>query len=172
MLTLTLLRHAKSSWDDPGASDFERPLNARGLEAAPRAGRALRDLGVAPNLVLCSPSRRTRQTLELALPEMKLPAAAKIEFADDLYLAAPAAMLAHLHRPQPEPSSVLLVGHNPGLHNLALALAGSGPDDLEARLAEKFPTAAMAVLTFDMPSWHEVVPRMGRLVAFWTPRGE
>lgn len=170
MLTLTLLRHAKSSWDDPGVGDFDRPLNARGLEAAPRAGRALHEFGAGPSLVLSSPSRRTRQTLELALPEMHLANPPGVEFAEDLYLAAPSVMLEHVRALGPDVKSALLIGHNPGMHNLAMALAGSGPDDLKTRLAEKFPTAAIAIFTFDTQSWRDVGPRMGRLTAFWTPK--
>jgi phosphohistidine phosphatase len=173
MLTLTLLRHAKSSWDNPGHDDFSRPLNARGLHAAPEAGRALRELAIVPSLVLCSPSQRTRETLRLALPEMHLAAAPQSVFEDALYLAPPAQMLDQLRKVEAKHASVLLIGHNPGMHNLAEALAGPGGPNTQAlneRLAEKFPTGAIAVLTFNKKSWRDVAPRTGRLTAFWTPK--
>ena len=170
MLTLTLLRHAKSSWDNPGSSDFDRPLNARGLQAAPEAGRTLRELGTVPSLVLCSPAQRTRETLDLALPEMGLATAPEIVFDDKLYLAPLTQMLDQLRKVDIKHASVLLVGHNPGMHNLADVLAGPGPEVLNEKLAEKFPTAAIAVFTFNKKSWRDIGPRTGRLTAFWTPK--
>ena len=169
MLTLALLRHAKSSWDDQPSDDFNRPLNARGRQAAPEAGRHLRHLGVAPALVLCSPAKRTRETLELARPEMHLAAAPEIVFDEKLYLAAPAAMLERIKAVGTAHSSLLVIGHNPGMHNLADTLAGPGPEALNEKLAEKFPTAAIAVFTFNKKSWRDIGPRTGRLTAFWTP---
>lgn len=173
MLTLTLLRHAKSSWDNPGHDDFSRPLNARGLQAAPEAGRALRELGIVPELVFCSPAQRTRETFRLALPEMHLAAVPKIVFDDTLYLAPPGQMLDQLRKVDTNHASVLLIGHNPGMHNLAEALAGPGAPSTQAlneRLAEKFPTAAFAIFTFNKKSWRDIGPRTGRLTAFWTPK--
>ena len=170
MLTLALLRHAKSSWDNPGADDFSRPLNARGLHAAPEAGRALRELGFVPSLVLCSPAQRTRETLGLALPQMELAHAPEIVLDDKLYLAAPAEMLKLIKTVSANHASLLAVGHNPGMHNLADALAGPGPEALNEKLAEKFPTAAIAVFTFNKKSWRDIGPRTGRLTAFWTPK--
>lgn len=173
MLKLALLRHAKSSWENPDSSDFDRPLNARGLHAAPEAGRHLRGLSFAPSLILCSPAARTRETLDLALPEMRLAAPPEIVFDDKLYLAPPAEMLDRLRKADAKHLSVLMVGHNPGMHNLADALAGPGPEASEAlneRLSEKFPTAAIAVFTFNKKSWRDVGPRTGRLTEFWTPK--
>lgn len=173
MLTLALLRHAKSNWENPGNDDFSRPLNARGLHAAPEAGRALRELAIVPNFVLCSPAQRTRETFRLALPQMLLAAVPQIDFDDKLYLAPATQMLDQLRKVDANHASVLLIGHNPGMHNLAEALAGPGgpsPQALNERLAEKFPTAAIAVLTFNKKSWRDVGPRTGRLTAFWTPK--
>ena len=170
MLTLTLLRHAKSSWDSPGSSDFDRPLNERGLKAAPEAGRTLHEMQIAPGMVLCSPAKRTRETLGLALPEMQLANAPEIVFDDKLYLAAPAEMLKLIKTVSANHASLLVVGHNPGMHNLADALAGPGPEALNEKLAEKFPTAAIAVFRFNKKSWGDVAPRTGRLTAFWTPK--
>ncbi len=170
MLTLALLRHAKSSWDDQPSDDFNRPLNARGRQAAPEAGQQLRELQIVPGLILCSPAKRTRETLELALPEMRLTAAPEIIFDDKLYLAPPALMLDLLKKLAANHACVLMVGHNPGMHNLADALAGPGPEVLNEELAEKFPTAAIAVFTFNKKSWRDIGPRMGRLTAFWTPK--
>ena len=113
----------------------------------------------------------------LPLPIMRgiadLAAAPESVFDDTLYLAPPAQMLDRLRNVDAKHASVLLIGHNPGMHNLAEALAGPGGPSTQAlneQLAEKFPTAAIAVLTFNKKSWRDVAPRTGRLTAFWTPK--
>lgn len=170
MLTLVLLRHAKSSWDDPAQDDFDRPLNARGEKAAPEAGRALKSLGITPDLILCSTSRRTRQTLDLLLPGLSLKSKPKTKFDDALYLATASDLLDQIGEIDSAHACVLLIGHNPGLHSLAVSLAGSGETkDLE-RIADKYPTAAISVLTFERPEWRKARPGSGKLEAFWTPK--
>lgn len=167
MPALLLLRHAKSAWDDPALSDHERPLNERGRRAAPAMGRRIRAAGLAPDLVLCSSARRARETWALVAPE--LGCAPKLLVEDGLYLCGPEALLARLRRLRRE-RTVLLVAHNPDLHELAAALAGDGPPaDLRA-LAAKFPTGALAVL--ELPAWRELAPGAARLTLFATPRGE
>jgi phosphohistidine phosphatase len=168
MLTLSLLRHAKSSWDDPGLGDVERPLNERGEKAAARMGAYMAEHGIAPDLVLSSPSVRTRQTLDLLLP--KLPSRPPVAFEDNLYLASAATMLRRVRKLKAAVSHVMVVGHDPGMHSLAAELAGSGnPADLQA-LAAKFPTAGLAVIAFEARAWPQVKPGAGRLVLFMTPR--
>jgi phosphohistidine phosphatase len=174
MLTLTLLRHAKSSWDQPALDDYERPLAKRGKKAAPQVGAALTAMGLRPDLVLCSGAVRARATLDLVLPKLGAPVP-EVVYDDALYMAAPDALLARLHRIGPErggeaPRHVMLVGHNPGLEELALLLAGSGADDDTARMTEKFPTAAVAVLGFNTDSWAAIEPGAGRLEHFLTPK--
>jgi phosphohistidine phosphatase len=168
MLTLSLLRHAKSSWADPRLKDFERPLNERGEEVAPRMGAFMARRGIAPDLILCSTAVRARQTLDLVRPHLS--GNAKVLYEDALYLASPSAMLKHVGKVPANVRHVMVVGHDPGLHTLAQQLATSGRrEDLEA-LAEKFPTAALAVIAFQVPAWDEVKRVGGRLELFMVPK--
>lgn len=169
MRTLTLLRHAKSSWDDNDLDDFERPLSKRGATAAPEMGRAMRELAIRPDLVLCSSAVRTRATVALTLLELGRPPP-EVRYEDSLYLASPSVLLGHIRKVEAKVQSLLLVGHNPGMHALALELAGVAERDDLARLATKFPTAAMANITFDVASWRDVRAAEGRLVLYLTPR--
>ena len=125
----------------------------------------MRDLGLAPDFVLTSPSRRTMETLEALEPWDDAPL---IEPVDALYLGGPAQLLAVLHEVAETVRSVLLIGHNPGLHELAVALAGSAPAAAEARLRAKFPTAALAEFTVS-GLWGDVGRRTTSLVRFVTP---
>lgn len=170
MLTLLLLRHAKSSWDDPSLDDFDRPLAKRGTRAATAIGSYLRAEGLKPGLVLCSASVRTRATLALALCELDDPPP-EIATSDELYLAGADAVLAELRRAGGTTPTVMVVGHNPGLHALALSLSADGDRKALADLAMKFPTGALAVITFDCARWSEIKPAGGRLARFKTPRG-
>jgi phosphohistidine phosphatase len=167
-LTLSLFRHAKSSWDNPNLGDFDRPLNERGREAAPRMGAFMARSGIVPDLVLCSPSVRTRQTLGLMLPHLS--PAPLVLYEEPLYLGAPPAMLKRVRRIGPEVCHAMIVAHDPGLHRLAMELAGSGDPALLQALARKFPTAALAVIRFEAPSWPQVEPGTGRLELFMTPK--
>ena len=142
--TLLLLRHAKSSWDDPTLSDFERPLAPRGMKAAPRMGRYLREHDLLPDIVLCSAAMRTRQTWALVSAELR--SEAEVRFQRSLYLGDPAHLLMEIHVQLDSADTLLLIGHNPGIETLARRLAGSGPPDDLDRMASKFPTAALAVL--------------------------
>jgi phosphohistidine phosphatase len=174
MLTLILLRHAKSSWDEPGLSDFKRPLAKRGKKAAPEIGAALKRLGLRPDLILCSGAERARQTLALVLPELG-PQSPPVVYDDALYMALPDGLLTGLHKIKPDyegksPKCVMMVGHNPGFEEFALLLAGDGPADELGRLSEKFPTASAAVIVFDAERWSQVEPALGRLNHFLTPK--
>jgi phosphohistidine phosphatase len=170
MLTLSLLRHAKSAWDDPSLTDHERPLAPRGEKAAPIIGRHIAKSGRVPDLVLCSTALRTRQTLALVLLQLT-DKPVDIRFDDDLYLATPATMRQHLSAIGASARHVMLVGHNPGLHALALELTATGSKRLITRMAKKFPTTALAVLTFpDLEDWSDVRPGSGTLESFTTPR--
>lgn len=168
MLTVSLLRHAKSSWDDSDLQDIERPLGDRGRKDAPRMAAWMARNGVAPQLILCSPSVRTRQTLDLVLTALKGKPAVSHE--DDLYLASAGTLLKRIRKVEADVTHVMLVGHDPGMHGLAMDLSGSGrPEDLEA-LAAKFPTAGLAVIAFDTRTWSGIKAGNGRLVVFMTPR--
>lgn len=171
MLTLSLLRHAKSSWTEP-LDDYDRPLAKRGQKAAPEVGAGLSAMGLRPDLVLCSGAVRARQTLELVLERLGAPTP-EVVYDDALYMASPDSLLVRLNAVASErgtPRHVMLVGHNPGLEELALMLTGSGAADDRARMAEKFPTAAVAVIAFNTESWSGIEPGTGRLEHFLTPK--
>jgi len=168
MLTLSIFRHAKSSWADPGQADAERPLNARGRKAAVAMGRYIAGEGLLPGRILCSTSVRTRETVARAFGDIK--GAPEPEFVDAIYLA-PAERLLDLVRKLPaRDGRVMIVGHNPGLQDLALGLVAPDANGDLARLAEKLPTAALVVITFEAASWRAVQPGRGRLERFVTPR--
>ncbi|MGL4395922.1 MAG: SixA phosphatase family protein [Hyphomicrobium sp.] len=174
MLRLAILRHAKSSWDEAALDDFDRPLNARGRKAAPEMARRLAASAFAPDLVLCSPALRTRQTLDLVVAERPSQthdtARPEIRYPADLYLASAVDMLNLLRNSGGTHERVLLIGHNPGVHSLALMLTGKGSFDATERLMEKFPTAGLALLTFDIAAWRDLQPASGHLDAFMTPK--
>jgi phosphohistidine phosphatase len=170
MRQLMLLRHAKSTWDDASMPDRDRPLNARGRRSAAVMRQAMRDLGLAPDVVLVSTARRTMETLEALEPWDDTPL---MEPMDSLYLANPMQLTAALHGVAETVRSVLLIGHNPGLHDLALNLAGpralaSGAEAARG-LAAGFPTGALAEFVV-AGSWWDLREGGGRLVRFLTPR--
>jgi phosphohistidine phosphatase len=161
---LYLLRHAKSSWDDPTLADRERPLAPRGRRDAKLIAEHLRRTGFEPELVLCSSAVRTRETLELVRPAL---GDATVVFEEELYGASSEELVARIRVVPDAVESVMVIGHNPGLHELALFLASAG-DELE-RLEVKFPTAALA--TFDLPkSWSELAPAEATLAAYVVPK--
>jgi phosphohistidine phosphatase len=170
MRQLLLLRHAKSAWDDTAVPDRDRPLNARGRRAAARMRQAMRELGLLPDLVLVSSARRTLETLEVLEPWDDTPL---IEPVDALYLADEKLLLASLAEVAETVRSVLLIGHNPGLHDLALTLAarhGATPVGEAGRaLAKGYPTGTLAEFTLPGP-WREIGATGGRLVRFVTPK--
>ena len=165
-LRLHLLRHAKSSWKAPRLPDHDRPLSSRGRRAAVAMGDYMEREGLDFDRVLCSSARRTRETIERALPGIEPPA----EILEDLYLATPDEMLELVRQAEPGITDILLVGHNPGVHDLAVGLAGEGPSSRLARLHEKFPTGALATVVFDAGSWDRVLPGKGRLERFMRPK--
>ena len=170
MRQLILLRHAKSSWDDASMPDRDRPLNARGRRSAAVMRLAMQELGLSPDVVLVSTAKRTMETLEALEPWDDSPL---IEPMDSLYLANPMQLLAALHGVAETVRSVLLIGHNPGLHDLALSLAGqealASPADMMRALASGFPTGALAEFVI-AGSWWDLREGGGRLVRFLTPR--
>jgi phosphohistidine phosphatase len=164
MHQLHLLRHAKSSWDDD-ADDHERPLNKRGREGAQLIGDTLPRAINAPHLVLCSSALRTRETAELALAGFAK--APKILFEDELYLASADKLLARLRELDEGVTSVMVIGHNPGLHELAVALAAPGTDGFSTLANGKFPTGVRC--GFDIgTSWAEIGDARHRLVDYVT----
>jgi phosphohistidine phosphatase len=156
---LFLLRHAKSSWDDPSLADSDRPLAPRGRKAAKRIRAYLRREQIRVGLVLCSSARRTRETLDLVAPS------GEIRIEQGLYGATADELLERLCHVPDEVEAVMLIGHEPALRELAVCLVGAGSE-----LAErKFPTAALATLTFTGP-WSALEPGHAQLAAFIVPR--
>lgn len=168
MLTLSLLRHAKSSWKNPSLPDHERPLAARGIIDAPMMGRAMTERGIDPELVLCSSARRTVDTLSLVLPELKVEPS--VVYEDALYHASAAEMLQMLRDVRPGASRVMMVGHNPEIQRLALDLIGSGPQHMRDHLMEKYPTGGLVVINFTAGLWSSVDINSGALNLFLAPR--
>jgi phosphohistidine phosphatase len=162
---LYLLRHAKSSWKEAGLADHDRPLAGRGRRAVKAMRRHLREQGVEPELVLCSTATRARQTLEGIEPALAR-GATRVE--RELYGAGPADLLARLHEIAPRVRSAMVIGHNPGLEELALLLARDGARVRE--LSAKFPTGALATLEFRGPGWAALDRGTAELIAFVRPR--
>jgi phosphohistidine phosphatase len=166
MHTLYLLRHAKSSWADPTLSDHERPLAPRGKRDAKRIAKHLARLGVEPELVLCSSAERTRETLELLRPALGATPTVRLEA--ELYAASLDRLLERIRAVPEAVASLMLIGHNPGLQQLALVLAATGAE-LE-RLESKFPTAALATLTLANATWSQLSQGDGVLAAYVVPK--
>jgi phosphohistidine phosphatase len=165
--TLWLLRHAKASPGADGLPDRDRPLNARGREAAARMGHHLAGRGVRPDVVLCSPAVRTRETLELVA--QPLGAELDVEFDAELYLASERELEARIEQVSDGAASVMLVGHNPGLGELAAQLAGRGERRAIEALREKFPTGALAEFRIHSQHWRQFA-RGCELASFVTPK--
>ncbi|HEX8534495.1 MAG TPA: histidine phosphatase family protein [Allosphingosinicella sp.] len=166
MKTLTLLRHAKSAWDDPVQRDFDRPLNTRGRRAAQTIGREMRSLGLTFDRIIASPAVRVMETLE----DVAKGYGASLDPAFDkrIYLASTDVLLDLVHAAPDDADRLLLVGHNPGLEKLALLLTtGEG---LRAELALKYPTATLAEIELPVGRWSEVAEGKGTLSRFIRPR--
>lgn len=167
MKRLALLRHAKSSWDDPALADFDRPLNQRGLEAAAVTGAEMRRRGLAFDLVLASPARRVVETIEHA--ERRLGEPLDPRFDERIYGASAAALLEVVQGVDESLGRLLLIGHNPGLQELAAMLAEAG-EPLRESVASKYPTAALVLLELPVERWEEVRPGTARIADFLRPR--
>lgn len=168
MKTLTLLRHAKSGWDDKVARDVDRPLNGKGKRAAACVGRHWRSLGLAFDRIVASPAVRVNETIaELSdgYGESIVPVIDR-----RIYLASAVTLLDVIHELPESMERVLLVGHNPGLEDLVLMLVpDTASDALRDTVEDKFPTASTAELTFD-GTWADVAQNKGTLTRFIRPR--
>jgi phosphohistidine phosphatase len=168
MKTVTLFRHAKSGEKgNPHIDDFDRPLADRGLKTAPKVGVAIRDRGIRPNLILCSPSVRTRQTLTLAAAGA-WDNPPKLRYDQNLYEATASTMLKMLESLPEDVAHVMIVGHNPGLQDLAAALAPAGTEARQ-QFKEKLPTAAVASFDFDAEEWKDLEAGTGHLRTYIAP---
>jgi phosphohistidine phosphatase len=165
MKSLTLLRHAKSTWDDPVASDFDRPLNPRGRRAARAVGEAMKAAGLGFDLVLASPARRVIETLdEVATAFGPLDPV----YEPRLYLASADTLLEIARTARDDIGRLMLVGHNPGLENLALRLTRKSP--LRSEVELKYPTGTLAGIALPVERWSEVLDGSGTLMRFIRPR--
>lgn len=167
MRTLSVLRHAKSSWDDPVETDFDRPLNGRGRRAAVRMGRYLREQALVFDRVVASPALRVRQTIEGV--EEGYGRRLGAVFDKRIYMASFATLLEIVQETADEADHLLLLGHNPGLEDLVLAMARDG-DRLRGEVLIKYPTAALATLEFKAEHWAEVDEGGAAVVRFVRPR--
>jgi phosphohistidine phosphatase len=158
---LYLLRHAKSSWKERELADHDRPLAGRGRRAAKAMGRHLREAGIEPELVLCSTARRARETFARTGLEGRA-----VRFEPELYGAGAGDLLARLRDVDAAVGSVMVIGHNPGLQDLALLLAR--PGSLVEVLEAKFPTGALAALA--VTEWDALDRGAGQLIDFVRPR--
>jgi phosphohistidine phosphatase len=155
MKKLLLLRHAKSSWEDVSLRDFDRPLNERGQRAAPVVGKFMRDKKIRPDLVICSPAKRTRETIALVIE------AAGIEpllrYDERIYEASVAQLVEIISQIEDDKTEVMLVGHNPGFENLLERFTGE---------AVRMPTATLARIALNAEKWSEAAMMRGQLELF------
>jgi phosphohistidine phosphatase len=164
---LAVLRHAKSDWGTPGLADFDRPLNERGRKAARRIGRELRRRKIRFDQVLASPALRVRETLDGLVEGYGK--ALDVRFEESIYDARAETLFRLVRTIGGEVHAPLLVGHNPGLYELVLSLAGED-DDLRPEIAAKFPTAALALISLPAGRWDEVAPGTGKVRELILPR--
>jgi phosphohistidine phosphatase len=161
MRILTLVRHAKSSWDAPGLTDFERPLNTRGRRDAPAMAARLAGLGVRPDRLLSSPALRAITTARLFAPALGI-APESITLDSRIYDATAETLLAVVQEQPAEVRELMLFGHNPGLSALAASLIGEPFNEM--------PTCAAARIGFDVKSWHQVRPEAGKMLLLEYPK--
>jgi phosphohistidine phosphatase len=168
MKKLMLLRHAKSSWKDDTLADIDRPLSKRGRQAAKLVRDHIRSEKLQPGQILCSPARRTRDTLDWITEAFA--EAVPTRFERPIYMAEPATLLRRLRRLSESLGSAMVIGHNPGLERLALMLTEGSDDDGRRAMASKFPTGALAVLDCNVEHWTELASGCARLASFVSPR--
>ena len=166
MKKLTLLRHAKSSWDDPVARDFDRPLNKKGKRAAAAVGQFLQKQGLVFDQILASPAVRVIETLEHV--EEASGASYEPEWDRRIYLASSVTLMDVLRNADAE--HVLMVGHNPGLEDLIFDLVPDGTSDARDAVEEKYPTAALAEMSLDIEKWEDIADGCATLDRFTRPR--
>lgn len=168
MLRLLLLRHSKAERGHSGLRDHDRRLAERGREDAPKLGAYIAKHGFLPDRVVVSTSVRTRETWSLAAAAMS--GRPKARFDERIYEAEPETLLAVLRETGRSVKTLLMVGHNPGIHELAVQLVASGDIDTRQRMQEGFPTSGLAIIEFALDNWERVHPHAGRLERFITPR--
>ncbi|HAT86576.1 MAG TPA: hypothetical protein DCS30_11900 [Rhizobiales bacterium] len=168
MLRLYLLRHAKSSWANPALADYDRPLNKRGRNDMPNLARYMIEQSYQPERILCSGAMRTRQTLAVILPGLK--SDTSIQLLNALYEGYAPDYLIQLRQHAQNSHSLMIIGHNTGMQEIALRLISQGNPELIADIETKFPTGALAVLDFDVASWNDISAQKATLTDFIKPR--
>jgi len=157
MKTLLILRHAKSSWSNPGLADIDRPLNQRGKRDAPRIGLLLRDQDLVPDIIICSPAKRARKTAQAVSDECGYEG--KIEIEDEFYPGDPSTFIEILTTIPDQVDSALIIGHNPGLEELL---------DVLTEESARMPTSALADISLPIDRWTELgEDTLGTLVNLW-----
>ena len=160
MKTLLVLRHAKSSWNDPSVDDHDRPLNARGTRDAPRMGQLVRELQLAPEVIISSDAVRARTTAAAVAEALGF--AEEIRLERRLYLASPADIVAVVRIVPASATTAMIVGHNPGFEQLVERLTGE---------SNELPTAALAQIALPIERWRDLkVSTRGKLIGLWRPK--
>jgi phosphohistidine phosphatase len=167
-MRLILLRHSKTEKAEGGMRDHERRLNTRGENDAPVIGAYMAHHRLIPDRVLVSTATRTRQTWERVASELS--AKPRVVYEDRLYNAGGDAIIGLVKETKPDVGALLVIGHNPGLHDAARLLIASGDVEARERLNEGLPTSGLAVIDFAGKDWRKVHPSGGRLVVFVSPR--
>ena len=168
MRRLMLLRHAKSDWTCPGVGDRDRGLTQRGRESALKVGEYMACHALGPDLAVCSPVARARDTWAIVSQAFADPP--PLHYEERLYETKAEAILQVISGTEPSVHALLVVGHNPGLRDLAELLIATGDLEVRRRLLEKFPTAGLAVIDFALDESTRIHPRAGRLDRFIVPR--
>lgn len=159
--TLYLVRHAKSSWSDMSLTDFDRPLNKRGLHDAPMMGKRLKQRNVNPDIILCSPAKRTQETAELLIKEMG-GTIDVVQFHETIYEAAARTLLSLIKDLPDDCTSAMIIGHNPSMHELTRRLSDVHID--------RMPTCAIATITLEAQHWKDAVGCTSKLNDFDYPK--
>ena len=169
MRTLIFLRHAKSSWALPGVDDFDRPLNDRGNNAAPKMANWLTSEGIKPDVIVCSSAKRTRETLAHIEPMFSQEVATILE--PNLYLASSNTLFECAAKLDDAYETAMLLAHNPGLHDAALSALTAASRRESGEMRSRFPTCACAIISLPINSWSEINTDIGELDAYVTPKG-
>lgn len=168
MKQLAILRHAKSDWGNPGLTDFDRPLNKRGRKAAKKVGNELRERGLSFDRIVCSPAQRAKETVERfergyeSLPELS--------FEPRLYMCSTGTLIDVINNLPDEAQTVMIVGHNPGFHDIVLRMTKPNGDGLREKVGANYPTGAFALIDFPTDHWADVEPASGEIRQVIFPR--
>ena len=168
MKQLAIFRHAKSDWGNPGQTDFERPLNKRGRKAAKKVGRELRNRGLSFDEIVSSPAARARETVERFC--LGFEHAISVRFEPTIYLASTGTLIGLINGLADEANAVMIVGHNPGFHDIVLRMTKPDEHCLRERVVANFPTGAFALVDFPVDRWADVEPSTGEIRQVVFPR--